>query len=642
MEMSSPLVQLALLESLKTNTISDEIDLFLPFIAVTLADLGKLEVSAELLQEELTRSFGFRPPLSAVQVFMTRARKRKLLHKENRVFIPNMEEVEKWQNGYHSKKDDITASLELLRRDFKSFAKERFNKDLEDNECDQLIIQFIEKNVSSVTDHKRFEKNELREKIKNTDHITASFISHIHKANSSSLEHFGCFVKGMLLANYLCYADKVGQKKTYESISVYLDTPIIIGLLGFSGSQREKSIKEFITLLNKVGINVCIFDKSLDECERLLGAWRDDLKKNDYRRFNTKTLELLRHLKYDAERLDSEIKLLSSSIERAGIAMKLGFKAKKQYQCDEYALEAAISPNFKSNKNLEHDTVCISRIFNLREGEHIRDLNQSFSIFVTPNTGLVKLANKHFKDEVPRQTIPLVVSEQWMTAMFWLKSPDMFGTLPMDQVVASAYGLLYTDDKFWTSFIQKLELLEKKGKISENDLIQVRWDSDLLNIVHDVSVDVGEDFSEEDVFDIVESIKRKHIEDKELEIAKLQTESSEKIFQLETVVEEKDNALASTNGRLNKIADFSSTTLASALCITVFACIFWAAYLSLAPQISSELVSEKYQKHAITFAALAVALIMSFGASLFGLNIFMLHKWTKAKIFDSVFRFLKG
>lgn len=642
MEMSSPLVQLALLESLKTNTISDEIDLFLPFIAVTLADLGKLEVSAELLQEELTKSFGFKPPLSAVQVFMTRARKRKLLHKENRVFIPNMEEVEKWQNGYHSKKDDITASLELLRRDFKSFAKERFNKDLEDNECDQLIIQFIEKNVSSVTDHKRFEKNELREKIKNTDHITASFISHIHKTNSSSLEHFGCFVKGMLLANYLCYADKVGQKKTYESISVYLDTPIIIGLLGFSGSQREKSIKEFITLLNNVGINVCIFDKSLDECERLLGAWRDDLKKNDYRRFNTKTLELLRHLKYDAERLDSEIKLLSSSIERAGIEIKLGFKAKKQFQCDEPALEAAISPNFKSNKNLEHDTVCISRIFNLREGEHIRDLNQSFSIFVTPNTGLVKLANKHFKDEVPRQTIPLVVSEQWMTAMFWLKSPDMFGTLPMDQVVASAYGLLYTDDKFWTSFIQKLELLEKKGKISEDDLIQVRWDSDLLNIVHDVSVDVGEDFSEEDVFDIVESIKRKHIEDKELEIAKLQTESSEKISQLETVVEEKDNALASTNGRLNKIADFSSTTLASALCITVFACIFWAAYLSLAPQISPELVSEKYQKHAITFAALAVALIMSFGASIFGLNIFMLHKWTKAKVFNSVLRFLKG
>lgn len=642
MEMSSPLVQLALLESLKTNTISDEIDLFLPFIAVTLADLGKLEVSAELLQEELTKSFGFKPPLSAVQVFMTRARKRKLLHKENRVFIPNMEEVEKWQNGYHSKKDDITASLELLRRDFKSFAKERFNKDLEDNECDQLIIQFIEKNVSSVTDHKRFEKNELREKIKNTDHITASFISHIHKTNSSSLEHFGCFVKGMLLANYLCYADKVGQKKTYESISVYLDTPIIIGLLGFSGSQREKSIKEFITLLNNVGINVCIFDKSLDECERLLGAWRDDLKKNDYRRFNTKTLELLRHLKYDAERLDSEIKLLSSSIERAGIEIKLGFKTKKQFQCDEPALEAAISPNFKSNKNLEHDTVCISRIFNLREGEHIRDLNQSFSIFVTPNTGLVKLANKHFKDEVPRQTIPLVVSEQWMTAMFWLKSPDMFGTLPMDQVVASAYGLLYTDDKFWTSFIQKLELLEKKGKISEDDLIQVRWDSDLLNIVHDVSVDVGEDFSEEDVFDIVESIKRKHIEDKELEIAKLQTESSEKISQLETVVEEKDNALASTNGRLNKIADFSSKTLASALCITVFACIFWAAYLSLAPQISPELVSEKYQKHAITFAALAVALIMSFGASIFGLNIFMLHKWTKAKVFNSVLRFLKG
>ena len=90
MEMNSPLLQLALLESLKANEITDEIDLFLPFIAVTLSSLGKLEVTPELLQNELGKSFGFKPPISAIKVFLTRARKRGLLHRENHVFIPNI------------------------------------------------------------------------------------------------------------------------------------------------------------------------------------------------------------------------------------------------------------------------------------------------------------------------------------------------------------------------------------------------------------------------------------------------------------------------------------------------------------------------------------------------------------------------
>lgn len=99
MEIRSPLIHLALLESLKANEISDEIDLFLPFIAVTLSELPGEEVTPAVLQEKFTQSFGITPPISAIQVFMTRAKKRKLLHRENHVFIPNSSQVDKWKNG---------------------------------------------------------------------------------------------------------------------------------------------------------------------------------------------------------------------------------------------------------------------------------------------------------------------------------------------------------------------------------------------------------------------------------------------------------------------------------------------------------------------------------------------------------------
>lgn len=648
MEMSSPIVQLALLESLKADKFVDEIDLFLPFIAVTLSNLDTLKFTPEILQQELEKSFGFKPPISAVQVFITRAKKRKLLHRENNTFIPNIDEINKWKNSYHDKKDDVTTSLEILRRDFASFAFSKFDKELSVDECDSLIMQFVDKNISSVTDNKRFAKNELREKIKNTDHVTASFISHIHRNKTAALDHFARIVKGILLANYLCFADKIGQKKSYKSITVYIDTPIIVGLLGFNGTQKQNSLEEFTSLLTNVGINICVFDKTMDEIERLLCAWRDDLKRRNYKRFNSKTLELLRHLGYDAERLDTEIKLLKNSVEKLGVNIKYGFKIKSKFQCDENALEDAISPNFNESKNLEHDTICISRIYNMREGVLVKDLNQAFTVFVTPNTGLVSVANKFFMDEIPEKFIPLVVSEQWMTAMFWLKSPELFGSLPMDQVVSSAYGLLYKDDNFWASFIKKLESLEKKGAITEADLIQVRWDSDLLNMVHDVSVDVGEDFSEEDIFEIVDSIKKKNIaeKDKEIEdikkekdseIAALKERNDSEILRVQGDFDINQQKLVRLEAKHKKMADIIALVFAILVSIIVLISVGLTTFISLPAEVIPKTITEPYAEYWLKGVAAIITIVLALLGNFFGINLLSIFKWIKNKTSHKIF-----
>lgn len=648
MEIDSPLIQLALLESLKANKVSDEIDLFLPFIAVTLSNLGELEITPLMLQEELGKSFGFKPPISAIKVFMTRARKRKLLHRENHVFIPNTQKIDELKNGYHEKKDDAITSLEILRRDFTDFALSEFSKKLEPEECDSLIIEFIEKNISSVTDNKRYEKSELNDKIKNTDYVIASFISHIHKINNATLKHFERFVKGMVLANYLCFADKTCQKKDYKIITVYIDTPIIVGLLGFNGKQTQKSQKEFISLLENVGIDIKVFDITIKETEQLLCAWRDDFKKKNFKRFNTKTLEMLKSSGYDAERLDTEIKLLTSSIEKLGFSIEYGFRVNKRFQCDEVALEDSISSIFNERKNLTHDTICISRIHNMREGQLVKNLNQKFSVFVTPNTRLVSTANNFFKNEIPESFIPVIVSEQWMTAMFWLKRPELFGDLPMEQVISSAYGLLYKDDSFWSSFVNKLEGLEKRGKITEDDFVLVRWNSDLLSMVHDISVDVGEDFSEEDIFEIVETIKSKHLAEKDKEIKKikevndkevsaLKDESNSEISGLRETLRKQNERIEKVKVRDKKISKTISISLATLLALIFVIGVFWTAFVNFPPEIIPNKMTETYKNYWLTGYAAGITILISFLGSFWGLNIFSIFKWVRTKVFDEVF-----
>lgn len=630
--MESHLINLALLETLKHEKFKDEIDLFLPFIAVTIQEIGKPTVEIIDIQSKLSELFGFRPPLSAIKVLSSRAKNKGLLIRENHAFIPHAEKIKEWSNGYEKKKQDLEISLDSLKKTLIEFSQDRFQKHLNLSEAENLILKFIQDNVSATVSRRAYDKAEFDASIKNADHIIASFVGHIHRREPYLLEHFSRCVKGMLLAEYLYFADKVTTKKTFDKISVYLDSPLVIGLLGFSGPSKRQANEELIDLLKSLKIKICIFDKTLDEIEGLLSAWKHDLEKNIFKRFNTKTLELLRSQGYDSVRLDTEIKTLRRTIESKGITVKYGFSAKERYQCDEVALEKAIAENFHKNKNLEHDTVCISRVHNMRENRHIKDLSEQFSVFVTGNTGLAKYANGFFGRNNYRSAIPIVVSEQWLTIMFWLKNPNISNKLPTDQVIATAYSLLYTDDKFWDAFLERLESIAKRGDISEEDFILVRWDSDLLSAVHDVSVDVGEDFSEEDVFDIVEGIKRKYtqeteqaIEDlrkqKDEELARIQDEASQQLNAERSVTNDLAKRHSALTEKIEGLAGGIAVALSSIFCLALLASLLIACVKTLPSDLFPDYIKNASLPPALITAIIIITAVWGILSWAFGLDI---------------------
>ncbi len=653
LEIRSPLLHLALLETLKSDEIQDEIDLFLPFIAVTASEVGKQIINETDIQERLLQSFGFKPPMSAVKVLMTRAKNRGLLIKENHAFIPCHEKISEWKNGFEHKKEDVSISLNSLKREFITFTQDRFRKNITEDEAERLILRFIEINVSSVISERAYRLSELNDRIKNTDHLIASFISNIHRNQPILLEHFSRCVKGMLLANYLFYADKATNKKSYAGITIYLDSPIVLGLLGYSGKQTKEAYSDFLELLQSLQIGICIFDRTFDEIEGLLQAWKSDLIRKYYEKFNTKTLEWLRAEGYDSERLDTEIKLLDSSITRLGIQITQGFRAKKQFQCNEEALQTSISSRFNPNKDYEHDTICISRIHNLREGRIINNLNQNFSVFVTHNIPLQKLAYDFFKEELGRNSIPLVVSEQWMTAMFWLKRPDIYDNLPQEQLLSTAYSLLYTDDKFWNVFLERFEGLQKRGGISEDDFLRIRWDSDLLRVVHRVSVDVGDDFSEEDIFDVVATINKKHTEKHDAEIEVLRTEHQEKI---DFIMQEADKKVSSADRekgetqikldrleqRVKKFSVVISKIVAWSITTLLVLALTFTGLKGIPEQIQPDFLKSDILQGSVVYITGILTLVLGLLGNAVGIDLAFFHKKISTTVERSLLHFIYG
>lgn len=259
----SALINLALLESLKARDFRDEIDLYIPFLANTILSVELPNFTPEDIAKEFKRIFGFRPPEAVLKVLLVRAKKRGLISEKNHFYSPVYPELQPYRESYDTNKIKMDASLAELIDEFKAYV-DKHSGDVTVDAEDQLL-GFLEKNISSLLIYKK-ERKSKDNKTWRKDYITASFIAEISREKRSSWDSLQVVIKGVVLANYLLFADKKAKsskKFDFSNITVYLDTPLIVALLGYNGRISKNAIDELMKLLSSLKVNIKIFDRTL-------------------------------------------------------------------------------------------------------------------------------------------------------------------------------------------------------------------------------------------------------------------------------------------------------------------------------------------------------------------------------------------
>ncbi|MBI3905920.1 MAG: hypothetical protein HY309_10565 [Pseudomonas fluorescens] len=432
----TPLINLALLETLKGENINDEIDLFIPYIALIVNEIDSESFKLSDVKLGLKERFGINPPESALKSILIRAKKKKVITQNYGVYFKNPEVINKLVHDATHKRNEIENSINRILLNFQEFSLTTHNKTLSLEECEIFLYTFLTDHMSTFVGIIGGKKAKIETKIKNSQFLTASYITSLYKEQPALSEDLMRVVKGMILSNYISYADKTTTKRHLENITVYLDSPIILGIMGYSGRSKEVALNEFVSLIKSLKISIKIFDITIDEVQKLFSIWGEKLEKKNYSTFNSKTLELLRSKGIDKARLESEY------------------------------------------------------------------------------------------------------------------------------LLADAYASIYADDRFWSTFISRLELLRKQGEISENDFMLVRWDKSLMDKVNETSLDTGTEFDDDDVFEIVDSIKLEHTKESIKTIEEL-NETNAKALQLKDFeIEKKSDELTKKDRALSaieiKVESFSS------------------------------------------------------------------------------------
>lgn len=588
-ELHTPLINLALLETLKGENINDEIDLFVPYTAIIINKLESESFCVSDVKQGFKREFGITPPESALLSILTRTKKRKLISLNHGRYFKNHRALSELSQAAESKRTELEDSLNRVLIEFQKFANEKHEKQLSTEETENFLYKFLTANLSTFIGSIGGKRSEIETKIRNTEYLTASFIKTLFETSSPLTSDISIIVKGIILSNYISYADKTTNKKSLSNITLFLDTPIVLGILGYSGHSKEVALKEFLDLILSLEIKTTIFDITFDEIQKLFHVWGSDLERGNYNRFNTKTLELLRARGIDKARLETESALLESTIGKLGIDTITDFKWEEKYNCDFAALEQHLRRKGFEN-NLGHDVNCAARAFNIRAGRKVTTLNEKLGLFVTLNTTFERAANSYLINELPRGSIPVVISERLLSTVLWLKNPSIHKNLPSKILLANAYSTIYSDDKFWHSFITRLEQIKKRGEITEDDFLLVRWDKSLLDRVHDASIDTGTEFEDSDIFDIVESIKEKNQRESNEHIEKITTnaasaiiEKDEEIALKSQKIDEQDNRIRSLNSHLLKLSSLASHVICIAISSILIALTSYGIIKALPP-----------------------------------------------------------
>lgn len=617
---NSPLENLSLLESLQGAKLADELDIYIPYIASVFDEMSSDVVDKNELQQRLNEKFNIVTPMGAIMSLLVRAKKQGLVFKDNKQFFIVNDKVNTLLSEVENKKKEIEQSINSIVDEYLKYCKSEFNSEPNRESAENSIYNFIRTNISIFSGD--LSQGELSESGKDSsnEYKVASFIKHINQNIKSLIPDITRIVKGTLLANYLTIVDKSSAKNKFDNITVYLDTPLIIGILGWDGDIRKKTLSEFIELLVSLKINIKIFEPTFRELNAIFNDWRVTLSNRRYQDFHEMTRQLMKSRGVTPAQISTEITLLEHTLEKNNIYIDKSFKLNPKHCCDEVKLDKFLKRvGFKKSIARAHDVQCISSVFNSRKGIEIKTLNDVFSIFITTNTSLEVITRRFFKKENSEDSLPLVASENWMSTLLWLKEPDRFSNFPFDILLTDAYSTLNSDDAFWRNFLKRLEKLKKEGGITEDEFNLVRYNNSLFGMVKHQSTVTEEDLDDDDIYHIVDSLKSKHTEAKE----KIIKDNEKKISTLVKSSEKTNEKIERLSENISNIFGFTN--------YIVFLFLFYLALKYTVPSLFT-LLNERNGIPEISGATLgwlsaAVILLVGFIGVAKRIN-----KWSKPKI----------
>ena len=320
-----------------------------------------------------------------------------------------------------------------------------------------------------------------------TDYYIARFIFECKDANNEEYSYLNDLIKGYFLRLALYIQPENGNIKSanYSNTTFFYDTPFLIDLLGYSGSEKEYNAVLLHNMLRQQNGKFCYFPHIKQELIDILYAYKHSLSpestSNSYR-----TLDGLNAHGYNSSDVDREIKLLPSMLEsRFGIVehdiplydTKEDGSVDEKKVLDETNIKQFIRDNTRhyTEANLENDVKSALAIHRLRGNYVSNDIETCRFIFLTTNYDFTRAFNIYYKENIRKRTVQLIISDSTLSAITWTKCGEI-NNLPESELLKNAYCALQPIPEMMKKVDEVLQKLKLSGQLTPEQIVALRAD----------------------------------------------------------------------------------------------------------------------------------------------------------------------
>lgn len=491
------IISLAMLYALWQTKRSDLLDLIRPFVLYAVGVTTKVGdiIDVEGICRYMESEFGYQSFRCAVveRILLRETsdavkQENRIIKKENHKFIliaSLSTQVEKFNSKRlickeHS--DAVTAALAGYLNHNRACRRDNYTA----SEAEVFLLSFFERQGGSIV----LSADDLRQiSFKNSelDFFIGKFILEENEKRSPLMDYIVELVKGYFVttALYLQAENLDVTHASFSNVIFYLDTRLLLALLGFKSSQENESVQEMVKSLQRNGAILACFSYNIEEVENILEAYKQSTVSP--RRYPaTITLEF-----FDER---------GASYTHVDAAQKAFIQKLRNFQVNEISFEAALinagvkdqAAGLLNDDELRNillemkpiynistppdDLAAINTVSRIRRGKRLPNIEKCKAVFVTSNPLLVSGTKQLLINHSEDVGFPLAITGNDLCVMAWLKDFERSNNLPKMRLLENVLAALTPSKELMDAYFDNVDYLEKQGDLSGDEAALLRMD----------------------------------------------------------------------------------------------------------------------------------------------------------------------
>ncbi len=460
---NTTLISLAMLK-VHIDHNQDYLEYLSPFIRQILFKRKTEQITDSSIAEYIKQDFGLSVPPRPIQIVLKRLYNQRIISKQTGVYrIKSIDDP-----GIDQKKTVAERHINAVIKSFSDFCKNEENRNLTEDDVLTAIIDFLSEFTIPLL-KMSLQGTLLPDLSKNKSEGNILVGKYLLELNKKDPERFGSFMillEGNMLANGILCPDLAGAPKSYTKTTFFIDTPLLIELLGLAGEAKENSISELLKLLRNLKGSIGVFSHTRDELINVL--------ENVARYIDTGDSRIIREA-HRTGRTKSDFLLLAGKIPEELRKHKIQIYETPvyslSYQIDETAFEGVLDDeiNYHHEQAKRNDINSVRSIYELRKNTTPENLEKARGVLVTNNAAFSKAAYMFGKNYQESKSVSSVITDFNLANIAWLKAPMSAPTLPTKEVIAYSYAALRPTKELLNKYLKQVETLLLRGDISQRN-----------------------------------------------------------------------------------------------------------------------------------------------------------------------------